>query len=84
MGDAVRVTASEFTRNFVRYQDHAIAGDIVQVTSEGRVIGGFISAQELERFERLKARERQVWRLEDLTDDMAADIETAEYGLIRE
>lgn len=80
----ISVPASEFARNFNRYQDQAVAGDVVQVTSQGRVVGGFISAAELERFQRLKERERQVWRLADLPDDVVEGIANAEYGRIAE
>jgi hypothetical protein len=50
------------------------------VTSHGRVVGGFISAAELERFERLKRLERRNYLVGDLPDDIVADIEAAEYG----
>lgn len=81
MKETVKVSASEFARNFGRYQDRATAGDVVEVTSHGRTIGGFLSARELENYARLKSKERQVWKLADLPDDIVAGIEAAEYGV---
>ena len=74
------VPATTFARNFARYKDEAIKEHIIVVTSHDRVIGGFLSASELENYRRLKARERQVLRIEDLSDDDIALIESAEYG----
>jgi len=73
------VSASEFARNFGRYRDEAAAGEIVNVTIRGRVIGGFLSARQLEEFRRLKRRERQNLIVGGLPDDVIADIEAAEY-----
>lgn len=73
------VTASDFARNFGRYRDEAAAGEIVNVTIRGRVIGGFLSAKQLEEFRRLKRRERQNHVVGELSDDLIAEIEAAEY-----
>jgi hypothetical protein len=73
------VTASEFVRGFGRYQDEAFR-EVVKVTSHGRVVGGYLSAQDLEHFERLKRREREILVVGELPDDVVADIEAAEYG----
>lgn len=75
------VSASEFARNFGRYQHEALSGKTINVTSHGRLVGGFISPQELEHFERLKRREREVLVVGELPDDVVADIEAAEYGV---
>ncbi len=72
------VTASEFVRSFGRRQSEAFR-EVVKVTSHGRVIGGFLSAPDLEHYERLKRRERQAMVVGDLPDDIVADIEAAEY-----
>ncbi len=53
------VTASAFARNFGRYRDEAATGEIVTVTIRGRVIGGFLSARQLEEYRRLKRRDRE-------------------------
>ncbi len=81
MAEPGRVRATTFARNFAQYQDEAIRAKVIVVTSHDRVVGGFLSASELEIYERLKARERQVLRVGALSDDVIADIEAAEYGV---
>jgi prevent-host-death family protein len=81
MAQSKRVPASEFSRNFGRYQDEAQSGGTITVTSHGRVIGGWLSARELEYFERLKRRERQVHIVGELSDDLLEAIANAEYGV---
>lgn len=73
------VRASEFVRAFGRYRDEAHR-EVVKVTSHGRVIGGYLSAADLELFERLKRRASEVLVVGDLPDDVVSDIESAEYG----
>lgn len=58
------VAASEFSRNFGRYQDLAIR-EPIRVTSHGRVVGAYISAEDLERYERFAAASAE-GRLEEL------------------
>ena len=53
------IDATTFRRDFGRYQDEAHR-EPVKVTSHGRVIGGFLSSHDLEHYERLKQREREV------------------------
>jgi hypothetical protein len=74
------VAATEFSRNFGRYQDEAFHRDIVKVTSHGRVVGGYLSARELEHYELLKQREREVFAVARLPDNLTADIMAAKYG----
>jgi prevent-host-death family protein len=76
----VVVPASEFARNFGRYQDEAQAGRTIRVTSHGREVGGFLSADELAHFARLKRRERQVRVVGDLPEEMVSSIANAKYG----
>lgn len=64
----VRVTATEFAKNFGRYRE-AAQREPVAITSHGRTSGYFVSAQEFAEFERLRAYERRVHRIEDLPDD---------------
>jgi len=73
------VTATDFVRSFAQRKDDAFR-EVVKVTSHGRVIGGYLSAPDLEHFERLKRREREVLIIGELPDDVIADIEAAEYG----
>ena len=81
MASAIQVSATEFSRGFGKYRDEAFSTDVIEVTSHGRVIGGYLSAKELERYHRLKDRERQVLRLEDIDEALLAEIEAAEYGV---
>lgn len=80
MDDARTVNASEFARNFGRYQDEAILSKVIVVTSHSRVVGGYLSAEELEHYERLKAREREVLRIEALDEETLNEIRAAEHG----
>lgn len=76
------VTATKFTKNFGRYQDEAQSSrEPIRVTNHGRLIGGWLSADELAHFERLKKLERHVHRVGELPDDIVAAIEDAEYGV---
>jgi hypothetical protein len=81
MSETRNVPATEFSRNFARYRDEAIADKIIHVTSHGRVIGAYLSATEAEHYERLKRRERQSLVVGALPDDVVAAIEATEYGV---
>ncbi len=74
------IPATEFSRNFARYHEEAIAEKIIHVTSHGRVIGAYLSASEAAHYEQLKRRERQSLVVGELPDDVVAAIETAEHG----
>jgi hypothetical protein len=74
------VSASDFSRNFGKYQDEAISAGVINVTSHGRIVGAYLSAIELEHFEYLKRREREVLKIGELDDQTLAAIEAAEYG----
>nr|WP_294511165.1 hypothetical protein [uncultured Rhodopila sp.] len=47
--------------------------------SQGRVVGVFMSSHDLEHYERLKRRERQVFVAGEIPDDIIEAIENAEY-----
>jgi hypothetical protein len=81
MADRDAVTATDFVRNFARYQDKAFQAKVVVVTSHDRVVGAYLSADELAHYRRLKARERQVLVVGELDDLAVADLETAHYGV---
>ncbi|HWF00308.1 MAG TPA: hypothetical protein VG248_10970 [Caulobacteraceae bacterium] len=80
MASDIHVPASDFVRNFGRYQDEAIRGKVIVVTSYNRVVGGYLSADELARYERLKGREAEVLKVSELDDETLALIAAAEYG----
>ncbi len=74
------VDATEFARGFGRYQHEANLVDVIEVRSHGHVIGGYLSARELQHYRRLKRREREVLVVGQLPHDVIADLEAAEYG----
>lgn len=80
MAQARDVPATEFSRNFARYREEAIAEKIIHVTSHGRKIGAYLSASEAAHYEKLKRRERQSLVVGELPDDVVAAIDSAEYG----
>ncbi|MFC0220379.1 hypothetical protein FHS82_003704 [Pseudochelatococcus lubricantis] len=80
MPQARAVPESDFSRNFGKYQDEAIKAGVINITSHGRVVGAYLSVVELEHFERLKRREREVLKLGELDHETLAAIEAAEYG----
>lgn len=77
--DALIVDATKFARGFGRYQHEANRVDVIEVRSHGHVIGGYLSARELDHYRRLKRREREVLAVGQLPADVIADIEAAEY-----
>ena len=82
--DDMVVRATDFARNFAHYQDEAIREGVIVVKSHDRVVGGYLSADELARYERLKAREREVLVVGALDDAAIADIAAAKYGVTAE
>ena len=72
----VRVTATEFAKNFGRYRDEA-QREPVAITSHGRTSGYFVSAYEYAELVRLRAYERRVHRIEELPEEVAQAISTA-------
>jgi hypothetical protein len=82
--DRKSIPASEFVRNFGRYRDRAASGEVLRVSSHGRIIGAYLSAQELARFETLKRRERESLDTAKLPDDIVEAIRSAEYGKVPE
>jgi hypothetical protein len=78
---AETVPATTFARRFAHYQDEAIRSKVIVVTSHDRVVGGYLSATELEHYQRLKAREREILKVGELSDEVLTAIEAAEYGV---
>jgi hypothetical protein len=75
------IPAGEFSRNFDRYQHQAVSAGVIRVSSHGRIVGGFLSPEELEHYERLKRREQQVLVVGALLDDVVTDIEATIYDV---
>ena len=72
------VEATRFRRDFGRYQEEAHR-ELITVTSHGRVVGGFLSAHELEHYQQLKRRERQVFTTAEAPDELIEAIGKADY-----
>ena len=69
------IPASEFTRNFGRYQMLA-QREPVAVTSHGRTTGYFIAAEDYEAFKRFK-ESRRSFATVDLSEEKARAISSA-------
>ena len=69
----VRVTATEFAKNFGRYREEA-QREPVAITSHGRTSGYFVSPYEYAELVRLRAFERRVYRIEELPENIAQAI----------
>jgi PHD/YefM family antitoxin component YafN of YafNO toxin-antitoxin module len=69
----VRVTSTEFAKNFGRYRE-AAQREPVAITSHGRTSGYFVSPYEYAELERLRAYERRVYRIEELPADVVQAI----------
>lgn len=82
MPRSLKVSATDFSRSFSRYREEAFSTDRIEVTSHGRVIGAYLSAKELENYLRLKQNEREVLRVDDFDQDMLAELEASEYGVV--
>ncbi len=72
------IDATTFRRDFGLYREEAHQ-EPVRITSHGRVIGAFLSARDMDHYDRLKRRERQVYVAGDIPDDIIEAIEQAEY-----
>ena len=66
----VRVTSTEFPKNFGRYREAAQR----EITCHGRTSGYFVSPYEYAELERLRAYERRVYRIEELPEDVVQAI----------
>ncbi len=74
MEDPISVPAGEVQRRFALWQDRALTRPVA-ITSRGRPRVVMVSAEE---FERLRRRDRQALRVEDLPDELVGAIAAAE------
>lgn len=74
------VSASDFARNFGKYQAEAISDGIIRVARHGTIVGGYLSSTELARFNALKRRERKILPVGELDEQTVSDIEAANYA----
>lgn len=82
MGAVLQIPASDFSRHFGKVRETVHKVGVIEVTSHNRVVGAYISAEELEHFNRLKRREVQVLHVSEIDDELLSEIEKAEYGVI--
>lgn len=82
MGAALQIPASDFARHFGRVREAVHKAGVIEVTSHNRVVGAYISSDELEHFNRLKRLEVQVLHVSEIDDELLTEIENAEYGVI--
>jgi hypothetical protein len=72
----LKVSASEFARNFGRYRE-AAQREGVAATSHDRVSGVMISPQDYEEYQRLKRLKTRALAVEELSADALKAIEDA-------
>ena len=72
----VAVTATDFAKSFGRYAVEA-QREPVAITSYGRINGYYVSKQEYDELQRLRAFARQVYQLKNLPPALAAAIEAS-------
>lgn len=77
-----QVPATTFSRTFGKIRDEVYDAGVIEVTIHDRVVGAYISAKELEHFNHLKSKERQVFHVSEFDDEMLADLENAQWGVI--
>ena len=74
------VSASDFSRNFGKYQAEAISDGIIRIARYGTIVGAYLPPTELARFNSLKRRERKILLVGELDDQTVSDIEAANYA----
>lgn len=77
MPDVVTVSSTEFARKFADIRDRIRELGVVRVESHNRLVGGFLSPAELERYEQMKLRERKVYKVGELPDELVAALEAS-------
>ena len=81
MTDMPRASKIAFVNDFAHYHEQAERCGAVIITDCDRTIGGYLSAKELNHYGRLKALQRQVLKVGELSDKVMAEIMSAEYGV---
>ena len=70
------ITVEEFAKNFRHYEEEAKRQPL-EITSDGRISGYFVSVQELRELERLRTFRRRVYRTEDTPPKLMKLIEAS-------
>ena len=69
------ISSTQFSRHFAEIRDRIKELGVVRVENHNRLVGGFLSPAELDRYEQMKSREREVLKVGELPDDLIAAIE---------
>ena len=72
----VTVTATEFAKNFGRYRE-AVHREPVAVTSHERIAGYFMSSEDYETYQRLKAMLPKVLAAHEIPEDTLSALQKA-------
>jgi len=84
MAQVLKVPATEFARKFTTYREQVQTAGVIEITAHNRTVGAFLSATELEHYQAMKRREREVIRVSEMDDETMALIMGAEYGKVSE
>ena len=79
----VAVTATDFVKSFGRYAVEA-QREPVAITSYGRINGYYVSKQEYDELQRLRAFARRVYQLKSLPAGLAAAIEASKMDPVHD
>jgi len=69
------VSSTHFSRHFAEFRDKIRELGVVRVENHNRLVGGFLSPAELERYDRLMQYERKVYGPGEMPEDMVAALE---------
>ncbi len=84
MAQAIRVPATEFARKFTTFREQVQTAGVIEITAHDRTIGAFLSVAELERYQQMKKREREVVLLSEFDDEMLAQLKSSQWGVVSE
>ena len=68
------IPVAEFAKDFVQYVDE-VQREPIAITSDGQVIGYFVSVREYQELPRLRAFELRMYRIRELQTEIAEAIE---------
>lgn len=77
MGDVATYSPADFVRSFSEIRKGLADAGVVKVVDRDRLVGGFLSPEELDHYERLKRQEREVLTVGDLPDEFVKELEAS-------
>lgn len=75
MSGVLTVSSTHFSRHFAEIRDQIRELGVVRVENHNRLVGGFLSPAELERYERMMKYERKVYGPGEMPEYMVAALE---------